>query len=172
MGPADAGTVGFRWMSTDRETARAPAMIQQTLFDGGLTVFSAFIGNPIELRSLNDRRRAAQLALLSLLLEKPDGIGSTDDIVRDRGQQYPDNAKWLGKAINELSKDGLIEHHDAARSKRKSRNGGLLNVWRIGDRSAAIRKVALIKATLVFTNEATSPAGTDEAANSQTQTSH
>jgi hypothetical protein len=140
-------------------------MIQQTLFESGLTVFSVFIGNPIELRSLGDRRRAAQLALLNVLLRSRTGTACTDDIVRDSSKAYDDGGKWLGPAIRELQDDGLIRQCGANRSKRESRNGGLLNRWEIADESAARTKVRRLRAGLSFHKKTGSIAATIEPAN-------
>lgn len=143
-------------------------MIQQALFDTGLTVYSVFIGSPVELRNMNDRRRAAQLALLSALLESRDGRASTDDIVRDSNATYDDGGKWLGGAVRELSDDGLIQRCDADRSKRPARHGGLLSIWEIIDRVAVAKRIGQLRASLSFTSEATPSTAIDGAAKSDT----
>lgn len=80
-------------------------MIQQELFDAGVSVCSLFVGSPFEMRNIADRNRAAQLALL---LKSRSGQATTDDIVRDRNKRYDGDGKWLGPKISELSRDGLI----------------------------------------------------------------
>jgi hypothetical protein len=145
-------------------------MIQQTLFDAGLTVYAVFVGNPVELRSLGDRSRAAQLALLTVLLKSRSGKASTDDIVRDSSQPYGDGGKWLGPAVRKLADDGLIRHIGAERSKRAARHSGLLTVWEIADRALAKRKAARLRLSLSFHKKTGSMAATTEPANPQTQT--
>ncbi|TWU33739.1 hypothetical protein [Novipirellula artificiosorum] len=139
-------------------------MIQQTLFDAGLTVYSVFIGNPVELRSMGDRSRAAQLALLTVLQKSRSGKASTDDIVRDSSKAYGDGGKWLGPAVRELVNNGVIRQCGADRSKRTARHGGLLTVWEIADRALARQKAARLRRSLSFYKKTGSMAATVEPA--------
>lgn len=143
-------------------------MIQQFLFETGLPVFGVFIGQPIHLHSPGDRCRAAQCALLALLLSRRSGTATTDDIVRDLNAEMPDGGKWLGVAVRELADDGLIRWHKATRSKRRARHSGLLSVWQLCNRAAARRRLSALKAALQFVNEATPSAGTGGVAKSDT----
>ncbi|QDT10198.1 hypothetical protein [Planctomycetes bacterium K23_9] len=136
-------------------------MSQQMLFDAGLTVFSVFIGNPIELTSLGDRSRAAQLALLTVLLKRRSGKATANDIVRDSSAVYPDGGKWLGPAIRQLADDGLIRLCGACRSKRTSRNSGLLSEWELIDRKAAKQRVKRLKNALSFAQTKNGSEGAD-----------
>ncbi|WP_390174076.1 hypothetical protein [Rhodopirellula sallentina] len=146
-------------------------MNQQALFDAGVPVFAAFVGRPIELSTAGDKSRAAQLALLTVLLKSRSGRASTDDIVRDASKPYTDGGKWLGPAIRELVEAGLIRQCGANRSKRESRNGGLLNVWELTDVAAAKQKVKRLRAALSFTEKADPVAATTEPAESLKTTS-
>lgn len=145
-------------------------MNQQLLFDAGLTVYAVFVGNPIELSRAGDKRRAAQLALLSVLLQSRSGQASTDDIVRDSSRPYDDGGKWLGPAIRELVDDGLIRPCGADQSKRQSRNGGLRHVWELVDEALAKRKVRRLRAALSFHKKTDSTAATIEPAHVSTHT--
>lgn len=145
-------------------------MIQQHLFDVGLSVCSLFVGNPIELNSLGDRSRAAQLALLTVLLTSRSGKPTTDDIVRDSSKAYPDGGKWLGRAIAQLAEDGLIRCCGTRRSRRPARNAGLLHEWELADRKAANDKVRRIKLGLIFHKTTGSADATTEPAKSKTNT--
>lgn len=145
-------------------------MMQQTLFDIGLTVCDLFVGHPIETRSAGDRCRAAQLALLTVLLKSRSGKASTDDIVRDASKAYPDGGKWLGRAIAQLAEDGLIRVCGTRRSRRPARNAGLLHEWELADREAAKLKVKRLKRGLTFHKKTDSAGATTESANSQTHT--
>ncbi|MEX1027559.1 MAG: hypothetical protein WD049_06065 [Candidatus Paceibacterota bacterium] len=139
-------------------------MNQQSLFDTGATVLSVFVGDPVELRSKDDKSRAAQLALLSVLLKRRSGKATANDIVRDSSRPYPDGGKWLGPAIKQLAADGLILWCGADRSKRTSRNGGLLGEWLLADRDAAKLRVKRLRAALSFQQKTGSVAATTEPA--------
>ncbi|MDV6031347.1 MAG: hypothetical protein F9B45_14850 [Phycisphaera sp. RhM] len=145
-------------------------MMQQTLFDIGLTVCDLFVGRPIETRSAGDRCRAAQLALLTVLLKSRSGTASTDDIVRDSSKAFPGGGKWLGPAVSQLAKDGLIQSCGATRSRRTPRRKGLLSEWEIADREAAKLKVKRLKRGLTFHEKTGSAGASTEPANSQTHT--
>lgn len=145
-------------------------MNQQLLFDAGLTIYAVFVGNPIQLSTASDKSRAAQLALLTVLLKSRSGIASTDDIVRDSSKPYDDGGKWLGPAIRELVDDGLIRACGANRSKRESRHGGLLNLWEIDNEVAAKQKVRRLRAALSFQKKTGSMAATTEPAIVSTHT--
>lgn len=145
-------------------------MIQQTLFDAGLTVCAVFVGHPVELRGVGDRSRAAQLALLTVLLKSRSGKASADDIVRDSSKAYGDGGKWLGPAIRELADDGFIRRCGADRSKRQARHSGLLTVWEIADRASVKRKVRRLRLTLLFHKKTGSVAATTEPAIVSTHT--
>ncbi|MCD0459212.1 hypothetical protein [Roseiconus lacunae] len=143
-------------------------MMQQTLFDGGLAVCSMFIGQTVELSAPSDRLRAAQLALLRVLLKRRSGKASADDIVRDSSKAYPDGGRWLGGAIRQLAEDGLIRCCGAKRSKRTSRHSGLLCEWELVDRRKARQKVKRLELGLRFVKESDSTAATAEPGDSQT----
>ena len=139
-------------------------MNQQNLFDTGSTVCSVFVGKPVELKSKGDRSRAAQLALLSVLLKRRSGKATANDIVRDASRPYPDGGKWVGPAIKQLAADGLILWCGADRSKRTSRNGGLLGEWLLVDRDAAKLRAKRLRSALSFQQKTGSAAATTEPA--------
>ncbi|TWT70959.1 hypothetical protein [Crateriforma conspicua] len=139
-------------------------MIQQELFERGCQVLSLFVGNPVNLRTEGDRCRAAQLALLTVLLQSRSGTGSVDDITREPWRPYPDGGKWLGPAICQLSKDKLIRSVGAKGSDRAPRRGGLLRQWEIADRDKAILRAERLRSALSFAIEAGPVAATTEPA--------
>lgn len=143
-------------------------MTQELLFDIGLSICDLFVGHPVETRNPSDRCRAAQLALLNVLLKGRSGRASADDIVRDRGKAYGDGGKWLGRAIAQLAEDGLIRSCGTRNSRRTARNAGLLHEWEIADRKAAELKVERLKLTLIFHKKTDSAGATTESANPET----
>lgn len=145
-------------------------MIQQELFDAGVSVCSLFVGTPFEMRSIADRNRAAQLALLTVLLKSRSGQATTDDIVRDRNRRHDGDGKWLGPKISELSRDGLIRQCGAKRSDRKTRKGGSVWTWEIVDRQAVILKVKRLRRSLSFHQKTDSTAATAESASKTSTT--
>lgn len=144
-------------------------MNQPTLFDTGSTVLSLFVGAPVEIRSSGDKGRAVQLAMLSVLLKKRKGTASANDIVRDSSRPYPDGGKWLGPAIRQLSDDGLIRLSGASRSKRASRNGGLLCEWELADRCAARIRAKRLRMALSLKVTGPVAATTEPAEGSRTE---
>lgn len=145
-------------------------MTQGLLFDIGLSVCDLFVGRPVETQNAADRCRAAQLALLSVLLKSRSGRASVDDIVKDRGKPYDDGGKWLGRAIAQLAEDGLIRSCGARNSRRHARNAGLLHEWQLADREAAELKVERLKRGLTFHEKTDSAGATTESANSDSHT--
>ena len=104
-----------------------------------------FIGIDVQITEDADRRRALQLALLEALLRSPTGLATTDDTLRDLSVPIPGGGKWMGPAVIELGQDGLIQSVGAVNSRRKTRNGSLIHIWKGLNLAAVTRQVKRLR---------------------------
>tara|TARA_R110002049_G_scaffold4601_5_gene32148 strand:- start:216030 stop:216458 length:429 start_codon:yes stop_codon:yes gene_type:complete len=121
---------------------------QGFLFEGVGSDLCVFVGIDVVVTCDHDKCNAAQLALLQALLESKSGDVSIDDTVRDLNTPFVDGGKWVGPAINQLHSAGLIIPAIPRKSRRKPRKGGLVNVWRLVNRSKAIVAVRRLRIAL------------------------
>jgi hypothetical protein len=117
-----------------------------------------------EFEPSDDKGRMTQLALIEACLRSNDGTATSDDITKDLSLAFDDGGKWRGKAILELRLDGLIHRVSTVNSKRRSRNGGVVGVWRVSDPEAAKQKAKRLRAALSH-KKTDSTAATIEPAN-------
>ena len=82
-------------------------------------------------------RRLVQVAMLRAALERPERTCTATDASDDPFAKYLDNGPWVGHAVNELRKDGLIVRVGQDASVRKSRHGAEIKLWKVVDDNRA-----------------------------------
>ncbi len=117
-----------------------------------------------------DRVTLGRVRLLQALLASLDGTASIDDAsTADELQTgFADGGRWHGTITRSLVADGFAIIANLTRSVRPSRHRGYVAVLKLCDRTAAQSYVQTMIAAFAAFNEATPPAGTDEAAKPNT----
>jgi hypothetical protein len=117
-----------------------------------------------------DRVTLGRVRLLRALLASPDGTATIDDATTadELSSGFADGGKWRGSVPRSLVRDGFAVIVQLTRSVRPSRHRGYVAVLKLVDRVAAENYVQEMIAAFAAFNEATSPAGTDEAAKPNT----
>ena len=95
-----------------------------------------------------ERMDRAAMRLLDVLVMRPDGAVTSDDIADDLADAWGDGGKWVGSCVLALARQGLIVEIGTARSARPSRHRGRVTLWGIGDRDAVDRRRRELRAML------------------------
>ena len=119
-----------------------------------------------------DRVTLGRLRMVQALLSSPDGKATIDDATtRDElTSGFADGGKWRGTVTRSLVADGFACIVGTTRSVRPARHRGYVAVLSLTDRTAAAEYVETMTSAFAAFYNATSPAGTDEAAISTTHT--
>lgn len=119
-----------------------------------------------------DRVTIGRLRMVQALLASPNGKATIDDATTadELLSGFADGGKWRGTVTRSIVADGLACIVGTTRSNRPSRHRGYVAVLSLTDRTAAAEYVRQMTAAFAAFYDATSPAGTDEAAISTTHT--
>ena len=83
-----------------------------------------------------ERMDRAALRLLDVLVMRPDGAVTSDDIPDDLADAWGDGGRWVGACVLAMAREGLIVECGSTRSARPSRHRGRVLLWSMGDRAA------------------------------------
>jgi len=83
------------------------------------------------------RIRAAQVAFLKILLQR--GAVTVDDVRAALELGDGERALWLGAAVGELRRAGIIARRGFVESRRAVAHARPISVWQLGDADAARR---------------------------------
>ena len=111
-----------------------------------------------------ERMARAALRLLDVLVMRPDGAVTSDDIADDLADAWGDGGKWVGSCVLALAREGLIVEVGCVRSARPSRHRGRVTLWGMGDRDAVDRRRGELRAMLTALDAARNDAGESVAA--------
>ncbi len=95
-----------------------------------------------------ERMDRAALRLLDVLVMRPDGAVTSDEIPDDLADAWGDGGRWVGACVLALAREGLIVEIGSTRSARPSRHRGRVTLWGIGDRDAVDRRRRELRAIL------------------------
>lgn len=121
----------------------------------------------------NDVRIAScQLALLTHLLGANDRCGTIDNATADLSKSFGDDGRWRGYVTLGLHADGIIEPVGAEKSRRPSRNRGLIHRWRLVNADRAKDRINELQRCLEKQNPLTAGtvAGNSESSNTNSKT--
>lgn len=120
-----------------------------------------------------DQVTLGRLAMLRAMLASPAGTATIDDATGpgEMAVRFADGGQWRGTVTRSLVNDGYATIIGTTRSTRPSRHRGYISLMQLVDRSTAQSYIDTMLAALAG-NDATKSAGTDEAANATSETSH
>lgn len=120
-----------------------------------------------------DRVTLGRVRMVQALLSSPNGTATIDDAstAGELSSGFADGGRWRGSVTRSIVADGIAFVSGTTRSNRPSRHRGYVAVLTLTDRTAAAEYVRQMTAAFAAFNDATSPAGTDEVAQTLTEPS-